>query len=58
MTKKHFIEIARILSATGASEATIFAMARYFATQNQYFDAERFAEACKKSGTLEIVKEK
>lgn len=48
MTKKHFIEIARILSATGASEATIFAMARYFATQNQHFDAERFAEACKK----------
>lgn len=48
MTKKHFIEIARILSATGASDETIFAMARYFATVNPHFDAERFIEACKK----------
>jgi len=47
MSRKHFNEIAKVLKETGASIATIEAIASFLKTQNPRFDYSRFVEACK-----------
>lgn len=49
MTRKHFIEIARILRDNKASDELINDFARLCEKNNKNFDGKRFAEACGRS---------
>ena len=46
MSRKHFVEIARILKVTGASELTCKEMATYMRELSPNFDRQRFMAAC------------
>ena len=47
MTKKHFIEIARILKQDKANTSLIFDLADYFKSINPLFNKDKFIEAAK-----------
>ena len=46
MTRKHYIELARILKSTKAPMRTILAMAEYLGSENPNFNHQKFIEAC------------
>ena len=47
MTKKHYIEIAKILGNNKASQQLILALSQYFKADNPRFDIERFIKFIK-----------
>ena len=47
MSKKHFIEIAKILKTSASKEEIIIRLTIYLALSNPLFDEDKFLKACK-----------
>jgi len=46
LSKKHFVQIARILKEENASEGTKAKFCEYLGSENERFDRAKFLKAC------------